>query len=160
MATGNPDEGAIRRGEPPYRPGPRPEPASTKKPAPARLFRYVVPLLAILLAAVAVAWWYFDLGHRPVEKMPWLHGKATEEVLAELGEPSSQFEYTMGKSPGGEFRVELFNTYPPNDPKTADVRIKEMQWHKMRYHVAVWMHQVNGEWIVLDTCRWQEGIAF
>lgn len=156
MATENPNEDAIRPGEPPYRPAP----ASAKNAPPSRLFKYGVALLAILLAATGFAWWYFDLGHGPVEKMPWLHGKSTKEVLAELGEPSREFEYTMGKSPGGEFRVELFNTYPPNDPKTADVRIKEMQWHRMRYHVAVWMHQVNGEWVVLDTCRWKEGIVF
>ena len=92
--------------------------------------------------------------------MLWLHGKSAKDVLAELGDPSLEFEYTLGKSPAGEFRVGLLNTYPPDDPKTADVRIKEMQWHRMRYHVAVWMHQVNGEWVVLNKCRWKEGTVF
>jgi hypothetical protein len=114
----------------------------------------------LVVAVLAASYWYLDIGHDPVERMPWLHGKSLSAVTAELGEPTRQFEYTMATSPGGEFRVELFNTYPPNDPKTADVRINELQWDRTRFHIAVWMHRVNGEWIVLDTCRWKTGVAF
>jgi hypothetical protein len=77
-----------------------------------------------------------------------------------LGPPDSTLDYTMETSPGGEFRIELFNTYPRNDPKTAQVKIKELQWHYPRYSIAIWLHQVDGEWIVLDTCRWKKAIAF
>jgi hypothetical protein len=125
--------------------------------------RRTLPAIGVVLAIVALALgiaWYLDWGHHPVEKMPWLHGQSFEKVLAALGEPSRQIDYTMGTSPGGEFRVELFNTYPPGDPKTKNVQIKEMQWHRHRYHVAVWLHMVNGEWLVLDTCRWQKGVVF
>ena len=97
--------------------------------------------------------------HDRVEKLPWLHGQTLSAVFAELGEPWQQFDYTMATSPGGEFRVGLYNTYPPND-QTADVKIKELQWHRKGYSVAVWLHQVKGEWIVLDTCRWKEGVVF
>jgi hypothetical protein len=112
------------------------------------------------LLVVGVSWWYFDWGHKPVEKLPHLHGKTLEAVIYCLGEPDLQLDYTMADSPDGEFRVELYNTYPPGDPKASQARIKELQWHRARYHVAVWLHQVNGEWVVLDTCRWIEGIAF
>ena len=125
--------------------------------------RRIAIMIVISLVTVAIAicfMWYFDWGHDLVEKLPWLHGQPLAKVLAELGQPSRQLEYTMGKSPGGEFRVELYNTYSPNDPKTMDVQIKELQWHRSRYHIAVWMHLVNGEWLVLDTCRWREGIVF
>ena len=81
-------------------------------------------------------------------------------MLAELGQPSEEIEYTMEKSPGGEFRVGLYNTYPPNDPNTPQVRFKEFQWHRAGYHVAVWRLLVNGDWFALDTIRWKEGIAF
>jgi hypothetical protein len=107
------------------------------------------------IVALGVLWWYFDWGHERVEKLPHLHGKPLEVVIASLGEPD-QLDYTMADSPDGEFRVELYNTYPPGDPKAAQARIKELQWHWARYHIAVWMHEVNGEWVVLDTCRWKE----
>lgn len=60
----------------------------------------------------------------------------------------------------GQFRIELFNTYPPNNPIARQAKIRELQWHRTRFHFAVWLHQVNEEWVVLDTCRWQEGVAF
>ena len=103
---------------------------------------------------------YFDLGHNHVEKLSWLDGQPLAAVLAELGEPDTKSEFTMAKIPRGEFRVELFNTYPPGDPVAQQARILELQWHRKRYSIAVWMHKVNGEWAVLDSCRWQAGIAF
>jgi hypothetical protein len=112
------------------------------------------------LLGLAVSWWYFDWAHDHVEKLSYIHGSPIEAVIASLGEPDQQFEYTMANSPGGEFRVELYNTYPPGDLKATQARIKEMQWHRARYHIAVWMHQVHGEWVVLDTCRWKVGIGF
>lgn len=121
----------------------------------------IIIATSLVIVAFAISFvWYFDWGHDPVEKLPWLHGQPLAKVFAELGQPSQQLEYKMGNSPGGEFRVELYNTDPPNAPKTLDVRIKELQWRRTRYHIAVWMHLVNGEWLVLDTCRWREGIAF
>jgi hypothetical protein len=112
------------------------------------------------IAAVALLFWYFDLGHDSVEKLPRLHGKSLDAAIAELGEPDRQDEYAMAECPGDEFRVELYNTYPPGDPKAAHVRIKELQWDRARYHIAIWLHQVDGEWRVLDTCRWKEGVVF
>ena len=116
-------------------------------------------MLATLLV-VGTSWWYFDLGHRHVEKLPRLHDQPLAAVLTELGRPDREMEYTMATSPGGEFRVELYNTYPPNDPVARQARILELQWHYTRYHIAVWLHRVQDEWVVLDTCRWKEGIVF
>jgi hypothetical protein len=112
------------------------------------------------LVAVGFSWWYFGWGHEPVEKLPHLHGKSLEAVIADLKEPDRRLDYTMADCPGGEFRIELYNTYPLSDPKAAQARIKELQWHRPRHRIAVWLHQVNCEWIVLDTCRWKEGIVF
>jgi hypothetical protein len=116
-------------------------------------------LLSGVLAAGALGW-YFDWGHAPVEKLPRLHGQTLEAVIAQLGPPDRQLEYRLADSPGGEFRVELYNTYPPDDPKAAQARIKELQWRRARYRVAVWLHEVDGGWVVLDTCRWQQGVEF
>ena len=112
------------------------------------------------LLAMSLSWWYFDWGHEPVEKLPRLHGKSLDAVIADLREPDWQLDYTMADSPGGEFRVELYNTYPPGNAMAMQARIKELQWHRTRYYIAVWLHRVNGEWIALDSCRWKEGIEF
>jgi hypothetical protein len=112
------------------------------------------------MMALSVMWWYFDWGYEPVEKLSRLHGQPLQTVLASLGQPDSQLDYTMADSPNGEFRIELYNTYPRTDPNAAKARIKELHWHRARYHIAVWLHYVNGDWVVLDTCRWKEGIAF
>jgi hypothetical protein len=134
------------------------------------------------LSAGAV-WWYVDLQSRgagaqladdglPVDagveigddgrpaKMPWLVGLSLKEVIANLGEPIRRLEYTMEDSPGGEFRIELYNTYPPNNRAAMKAKILELQWDRPGYHMCVWLHEVNGEWKALDTCRWPEGTAF
>jgi len=112
------------------------------------------------VATVGVSWWYFDLGHAHIEKLPRLHGKSLGALIADMGEPDKQDNYTMADCPADEFRIELYNTYPPGDPKAAQARIKELQWHRVGYYITVWLHQVNGEWVVLDTCRWKEGVQF
>jgi hypothetical protein len=116
--------------------------------------------ILVVSAGAGVSWWYFDGGHQPVEKLSYLHGQPLESVIARLGKPDRQLEYKMAKSPGGEFRVELYNTYPPGDANAAEARIKELQWHRTRYHIAVWLHKVDDRWVVLNTCRWMEGIVF
>jgi len=114
---------------------------------------------ALVATAAAYAWWYKDLGHGLVEKLPHLHGRPIEAVVAELGEPDSRDEFAMADC-GDKFRCELFNTYPPTDPRTAGVRIIELQWDRSRYHIAVWFHEMNGEWVVLNTCHWKKGVEF
>jgi hypothetical protein len=110
--------------------------------------------------AIGVSWWYFDLGHDFIERLPWLHGQPIGIVVRELGQPDRQLEYAMKESPGGEFRIELYNTYPPDDPIAQETHILELQWHRTRYDIAVWLHQINGEWRVLDTCRWKASVNF
>ena len=97
--------------------------------------------------------------HAPVEKIPRLHGKELPAVIAEFGKPHQTYEFSLA-DPLPEFRVELYNIYPPDDPKTASVTIRELQWHYATYHVAVWLHRVKGKWTVIDTCRWKKGVLF
>jgi hypothetical protein len=116
-------------------------------------------VLLVLLTAGGFAWWYWEPGHDAVEKIPQLHAKSLDFVLEDLGEPDRRDEFPMTEAVG-EFRVELFNTYPPDDPTATNVRIKELQWDYSRHHIAVWFHKVDGEWRALDTCRWKEGVHF
>jgi hypothetical protein len=127
-------------------------------------FRKSILFLA-LAAGLAVPVGYFvgdrlNWGQRPFGKVPALEGRTLKSVVAEIGAPDAQTEFAMGEATIGEFRIELYNTYPPDHAETRHVRIRELIWHRTGYHVAVWLHQVNGEWVVLDTCRWKEGIVF
>jgi hypothetical protein len=121
--------------------------------------RFIWTLSIVGLLVLLALGWYFDWGHADVEKLPQLHGKSLAAVIAQLGQPDERSEYSLGKQLD-EMRIELYNTYPPDDPKTAQTRILELQWHYWRYDIAVWLHQVNGEWRVLNTLRWQKGIVF
>ena len=116
-------------------------------------------LVAVLLASLASGWWALDLSHDSIAKIPSLHGLTPRQVTARLGQPDHQTRYTMARATG-EFRVELFNTYPPGAPGNATVHIIEMRWDHVPYHVAVWFHRVDGQWVALDTCRWKRGIRF
>jgi hypothetical protein len=98
-------------------------------------------------------------GDRPVDKVAPLVGQTLAKVKEQLGVATQEYDFSMG---GGldEFRCELQNTYPPGDPRSFGVRIKEWQWRYPGFSLAIWFHQVNGEWVVLDTCRWKDGVAF
>jgi hypothetical protein len=133
-----------------------------------RARRFVtVSSIAVLTAIVGFVFWLsrhvetrlFDLGHEHVEKIVSLHGQSLEAVVSELGEPTRAAEFPMSGC-CDEFRIELWNAYSPKDPATANVRIKELIWTYAQYSIAVWFHQVDGQWIALDTCRWQKGIVF
>jgi hypothetical protein len=98
-------------------------------------------------------------GHYTVLKIPRLHGLHVEKVIEEFKTPSYSETYTMNEAVG-EFRVELYNTYPLTDPKNHEVQIKELWWKDGNYNITVWFHQVNGKWVVLDTCRWHKDVQF
>lgn len=128
-----------------------------------RAYRYSVRIVwgwvIFVTAGVIFDWPWLDLGHAPVEKVERLHGLPVAKVLAEFGEPTYSYEFPM-KERAGEFSIELWNFYPPDDPTVADVRIQELTWKHWGYSVAVWFHQVDGEWVALDSCRWQKGVEF
>ena len=113
--------------------------------------------LVALAAMASAAFWYYDLGHDPVEKIPELHGLSMDEVLARYGDPDVSDDFTLA-DPLPEFRIELYNTYPPDDPANRSIEIRERQWHYSRHNLAVWFHFVHGKWMALDTCRWKHGI--
>jgi hypothetical protein len=117
--------------------------------------------LVLLGAAFAVAVWYKDPFHQPVEKVERLHGKTLEAVVAELGDAKETYTFSMPtEGTLDEFRIELHNTYPPNRPENADVVIKELHWEYLRYNLTVWFHLVDDKWVALDTCRWHKDMEF
>jgi hypothetical protein len=94
-----------------------------------------------------------------VAKVQSLNGATKAQVLAQLGEPNVTWESPVNQA-AGEFRIELRNTYPFEDPRSKRVRILEWQWWYREFRFAVWFHKVEGEWVVLDTCRWRNSVRF
>ena len=117
---------------------------------------FVTALIAML---TAVAVWYFDVPHAPVEKVAVLHGQTYAAILKRLGTPAHECTFTMDK-PLGEFQIELYNTYPPDSPSNPDIEIREYTWEYSRHRLTVWFHQQNGKWIAFDTCRYRNGVVF
>ena len=117
----------------------------------------VVAVIACVWITVVVGW--SNLGHDSVEKLPGLHGLAYADVLDELG-ADCQVQNLVVADCGVEFRVEIFNTYDPRKPENTSVPIREVVWDRSGYSVAVWFHQVDSEWVALDTLRWVDGVQF
>lgn len=113
-----------------------------------------LPLLAILLLVAA------GCSHRdPVTSLPALHGQSRAQVITQLGQPTRTEKFPMSKA-ADEFRIELQNTYPLSQPGNANVEIEELTWQDGDYWITLWLHQLNGEWVVLDACRWHKDILF
>lgn len=114
-------------------------------------------VLAMALASLGV--WYFDVPHAAVEEVATLHGQTDSAIFGKLGAPSYEHKFTMDEMLG-EFQIELYNTYPPDSPNNPNVEIRECTWEYSRHRLTIWFHKPNGSWVVLDTCRYQNGVVF
>ena len=94
-----------------------------------------------------------------VSSLPKYHGQTREAVESTLGTPTRTDKYPMSQAVG-EMRVPLFNTYPASNPANANVMIEESWWKDGDYWITLWFHEVNGQWVVLDSCRWQKDVQF
>lgn len=94
-----------------------------------------------------------------VSKLPQFHGKSRAQVVSVLGEPAWGETFAMSEV-FDELRCELQNTYPLSNPANANVKIEEMRWQEGDFWITLWLHQVDGRWVVLDSCRWHKDVQF
>lgn len=94
-----------------------------------------------------------------VTSLPKYHGQTRRIVEASLGPPFTTDTFPVSQAVD-EMRGPLLNTYPLSNPANANVMIEESHWKDGEYWIALWFHQVNGEWVVLDSCRWHKDVAF
>jgi hypothetical protein len=110
--------------------------------------------LAVLLIALA------GCSHQPAPlNLVSFHGQTREQVSSTLGTPSRDEKFEMSQATG-EFRIGLQNTYPLSNPANAHLQIIEMTWDDGNSWITVWFHEINGAWVVLDSCRWDKGEVF
>lgn len=88
-----------------------------------------------------------------------LHGLTEEEMIDSLGQADTSRDFVMGEC-CHEFEVELYNTYPPDEPEHADVPIRQRSWHVGDHILTAWFHQKDHEWIVLNTHLWHKDTEF
>jgi hypothetical protein len=87
-----------------------------------------------------------------------LEGQPEAALLAELGDPTSKREFSMGEC-CNEFEIELYNTYPP-DAGHERVRIRQWDWDYDGYTLTVWLHERDSAWQVLETSRYGDDVEF
>ncbi len=98
-----------------------------------------------------------------VEELTRLHGKRESEVVSEMGPPDFEQELVLHAGETlPEFFIEVHNTYSPEDPAIEGRVIRHLQWDRDGYSEAVFMHRPDpdGEWIVLESVKWSEGVEF
>ena len=93
-----------------------------------------------------------------VDELHRLEGALETDLLHEFGEPSSRREFPMGEC-CSEFEIELYNTYPPKAGHDKVV-IRQWDWDYEGYTLTVWLHQLEGQWVALETCRYGDGVEF
>lgn|SRR5487761_513259 len=94
-----------------------------------------------------------------VTSLPEYHRQSRAAVEAVLGAPTTTDAFPMSRAVG-EFRVSLLNTYPTTDPANANVMIEESWWQDGDYWITLWFHQIDGSWVVLDSCWWHKDVVF
>jgi hypothetical protein len=94
-----------------------------------------------------------------VTKLAKYHGWSRAQTVETLGEPQQDVTFPMSKA-SGEFRVELQNTYPLTNPANSTVQIEEMTWRDGDYWITLWLHKIDEQWVVLDSCRWHKDVQF
>lgn len=94
-----------------------------------------------------------------VTSLPQYHGQIRQTVESKLGTPTQTYKFPMSQALG-EMRSPLLSTYPSSNPANANVMIEESWWKDGDYWITLWFHQVNGQWVVLESCRWHKDVQF
>ena len=90
-----------------------------------------------------------ELGETPV-------GMADDAVHLRYSTPHTDSVYTLGQDfPGGELRVEVFNTTRERQARGETVRVRELTWLLPNNWIRkVWLHDTPGGWVVADGVEW------
>jgi hypothetical protein len=93
-----------------------------------------------------------------VDELHEWEGRSEAEVRTRFGPTTRAKTFVMGDC-CHEFEIELYNTYPPGKGHDA-VEIQQLTWVYSGYSLTVWLHQVDGAWQVLETCRYSDDVEF
>jgi hypothetical protein len=86
-----------------------------------------------------------------------LHGRGKAEVVQELGQPDETHTFTLANISEGPVRDKILELYP-KEPENGTITFLEMYWiekgaEKRDLITRVWLHQVDGQWLVFFSNR-------
>lgn len=115
-----------------------------------RKFTFLLLGFAIVTAALLSGRLYYLKGHAGT--LSDLHGKTEKQVLSHLGEAATShlFHLEHGTTLPEKY-IAIHNTYHPEDVSIDGVVIRELVWHKWGYDIFLYLHQVDGDWVVLES---------
>lgn len=93
-----------------------------------------------------------------IDALAELKGKTEAQVVELYGQPRGRRAFAMADC-CHEFEIALYNTYPPGKGHDA-VEIHELTWHDGTNRLTIWAHEVDSDWVVLDTLCYHEGDEF
>lgn len=90
-----------------------------------------------------------------------VRGKPMDELVKLYGPPHKTYEVKMDEGVP-EFRIELYNDYPPGEPQSKGIIITEhtYRYDEDGYQATIWYHDVAGTMTALQAVSWNDGVKF
>jgi len=89
-----------------------------------------------------------------------LSGRKAEDLTAKNGIPDDAEFFLIGDGLS-EFRIELYNDFPPSDPATAKVNVLEYTWKYDGYAVTAWLvESEKRNWRVKQAVAYLDTVEF
>lgn len=115
-------------------------------------------LSGIALLVVILAYWYFDIGHKPVEKVDILIGNNYDFAykLYFRSNPDESHTFKL-KDAKDEFRGIIQN----HARILQDSTVHEYTWSFSRYNITIWVGKTASlDYQVIDAIRWRKDVQF
>lgn len=117
-----------------------------------------VILIGILIPLSVLIYWYFDIGHKPVEKVDILIGNnydfAEKLFFHSVADETRTYKLNEAK---GEFR----GIIQRHSKIIKDSIIQEYTWKFSRYNITIWVGKTaNLDHQIIDALRWEKGVKF
>lgn len=94
-----------------------------------------------------------------VAEHPELVGQPRDAMVARFGPPTRSRDVRLSEGVS-EMQIELLNHYPPDDPASAGVVIREDWWIWGGHTLVLWSHRVGDRWVVLETVQFTDDVEF
>lgn len=94
-----------------------------------------------------------------VDTLPELEGRTPREVIAELGSPVAIAVFRPDEA-NAHYQDSIRDVHPPDQGNAGSLWIAEFRWKYPGLTVVVWFHTAGGQWVVLHSLRWQDGVKF
>jgi len=97
----------------------------------------------------------------PVQNLPQWKDKTIQEMIKNLGAPSTELSYTIGSAPtkGWNHGI-VFSAYPKDRPENRNVTITEYVWDQGQYEIRACCHLIKKAWLVMGAMKIDKRVRF